>query len=150
MGRRKANSAKARKEAKAARSLAFLRNCPLSPRKVRLVADMVRGKEVNLALGMLRYAPQGGAPYVEKLLLSAIANWGQKHPDMQVDDVELMVKTIMVDGGRTLKRIRPRAQGRANRILKHSCHIMIEVAEKAAEVEGKQVTASASKETVTE
>ncbi len=150
MGRRKANSALVRKEAKAARSLAILRNCPLSPRKVRLVADMVRGQEVNRALGMLRYAPQGGAPYVEKLLLSAMANWGQKHPDMQVEEADLVVKTIMVDGGRTLKRIRPRAQGRANRILKHSCHIMIEVAEKAVDVEGKQETAATSKETVTE
>ncbi|PID90657.1 MAG: 50S ribosomal protein L22 [Bacteroidetes bacterium] len=150
MGKRKAISAAARKEAKMARSEAILRHCPLSPRKVRLVADMVRRVEVSRALSMLRYDSHGGAPYVEKVLLSAVNNWEQKHPGVSPEDVVLEVKTIMVDEGRTLKRIRPRAQGRANRILKRSCHIYVEVAERAA-AEAKDAPAAAeAKEKVTE
>lgn len=127
MGRRKAIAAGAIRANRATRSFASLRNCPISARKVRLVANMVRGLEVNHALGVLRYAPQGSAPYIEKLLMSALANWGQKNPGERVEDVDLFVKTITVDEGRSLKRIRPRAQGRANRIIKRSCHIFIEV-----------------------
>jgi len=127
MGKRKANSALWRAEANKERTYAVLRNCPLSPRKVRLVADMIRGVEVNKALGLLRYSTQGCAPRVEKLLVSALANWGVKNPGKDVDNEGLVVRTIMVDGAATLKRIRPRAQGRANRILKRSCHITLEV-----------------------
>ena len=127
MGNRKALSAQRRAEANKERCFAILRDCPLSPRKVRLVADMIRGVEVNRALGLLRYSTMGSAPRVEKLLVSALANWGVKNPGRDVDSEELVVRTIMVDEGRTLKRIRPRAQGRANRILKRSCHITLEV-----------------------
>ncbi len=127
MGKRKANSALRRAEANKERTYAILRNCPLSPRKVRLVADMIRGVEVNKALGLLRYSTHGCAPRLEKLLVSALANWGVKNPTKDVDSEELVVRTIMVDGAATLKRIRPRAQGRANRILKRSCHITLEV-----------------------
>ena len=127
MGKRKASSALQRAEANRERTYAVLRNCPLSPRKVRLVADMIRGVEVNKALGLLRYSTQGCAPRVEKLLVSALANWGVKNPNKDVDSEGLVVRTIMVDEGTTMKRIRPRAQGRANRILKRSCHITLEV-----------------------
>ncbi len=127
MGNRKALSAQRRAEANKERSFAILRNCPLSPRKVRLVADMIRGVEVNRALGLLRYSTMGSAPRVEKLLVSALANWGVKNPGKDVDSEGLVVRTIMVDEGRMLKRIRPRAQGRANRILKRSCHVTLEV-----------------------
>ena len=119
MGKRKASSALQRAEANRERTYAVLRNCPLSPRKVRLVADMIRGVEVNKALGLLRYSTQGCAPRV--------ANWGVKNPNKDVDSEGLVVRTIMVDEGTTMKRIRPRAQGRANRILKRSCHITLEV-----------------------
>lgn len=127
MGKRKANSAQLRAEASKERTYAILRNCPLSPRKVRLVADMIRGVDVNKALGLLRYSTHGSALRVEKLLVSALANWGVKNPGKDVDSEGLVVRTIMVDGAATLKRIRPRAQGRANRILKRSCHITLEV-----------------------
>ncbi|PIE84395.1 MAG: 50S ribosomal protein L22 [Bacteroidia bacterium] len=150
MGKRKAISAAARREAKMKRSLAILRNCPLSPRKVRLVADMVRRVEVGRALSMLRYDSHGGAPYVEKVLLSAVNNWEQKHPEQSAEDVVLEVKTIMVDEGRTLKRIRPRAQGRANRILKRSCHIFVEVAEREVAEPAAEAGVVETKETVTE
>ena len=88
---------------------------------------MIRGVEVNKALGLLRYSTQGCASRMEKLLVSALANWGVKNPSKDVDSEGLVVRTIMVDGAATLKRIRPRAQGRANRILKRSCHITLEV-----------------------
>ncbi len=138
MGKRKAISAARRAEAKRERSFAILRNCPLSPRKVRLVADLIRGVEVNKALGMLRYSTMGCAPRVEKLLVSALANWGVKNPDKSVDEEGLVVRSIMVDGAAMLKRIRPRAQGRANRILKRSCHITLEV--------GKPIVSAGKKE----
>ena len=126
--RRKALRAQELKQKKATRAFAYLRNCPIATRKVRLVANMVRGLPVDKALAALRYAPQASAPYVEKLLISAISNWGVKNPESRMEDAKLCVHTIMVDEGRTLKRIRPRAQGRAARILKRSSHIMIEVA----------------------
>lgn len=127
MGKRKAIAAQRRKEANAQRAYAILRNCPISPRKVRLVADMIRGQEIDRALGLLHYSNLGSAPRVEKLLLSAIANWGVENPDKDIDSEKLVVRTVMVDGATMLKRIRPRAQGRANRILKRSCHITLEV-----------------------
>lgn len=131
MGRRKSELAEKYRAERMVHSFAMLRNCPLSARKVRLVADMVRGVEVNRALAVLRYAPQAAAPYMEKLLSSALANWGQKNPGERVEEANLLVLKLMVDEGRMLKRIRPRAQGRANRILKRSCYIYIEVGRKA-------------------
>ena len=138
MGNRKALSAQRRAEAN---------NCPLSPRKVRLVADMIRGVEVNRALGLLRYSTMGSAPRVEKLLVSALANWGVKNPGRDVDSEELVVRTIMVDEGRTLKRIRPRAQGRANRILKRSCHVTLEVGTPLNDLKSAHVSVEANVET---
>ena len=147
MGNRKALSAQRRAEANKERCFAILRNCPLSPRKVRLVADMIRGVEVNRALGLLRYSTMGSAPRVEKLLVSALANWGVKNPGKDVDSEELVVRTIMVDEGRTLKRIRPRAQGRANRILKRSCHVTLEVGAPINESKNTRVSVEANVET---
>lgn len=108
-------------------ALAILRNVPTSPRKMRLVADLIRGKKVNVALGMLKYEPKVGAAKIEKLLLSAIANWQQKNEGERVDESNLYVKTIFVDGGRILKRFRPAPQGRAYRIRKRSNHVTIVV-----------------------
>jgi len=106
-------------------AVAKLRDIPTSPRKMRLVADMIRGKKVNVALGLLKYEPKVGAAKVEKLLLSAVANWQQKNEGERVDEANLYVKTIFVDGGRILKRFRPAPQGRAYRIRKRSNHVTI-------------------------
>jgi large subunit ribosomal protein L22 len=106
-------------------AIAKLNNVPTSPRKMRLVADMIRGKKVNIALGLLKYEAKVGAEKVEKLLLSAIANWQQKNSGERADESNLYVKTIFVDGGRILKRFRPAPQGRAYRIRKRSNHVTI-------------------------
>jgi large subunit ribosomal protein L22 len=116
-------------------AVAKLMNCPTSPRKMRLVADMIRGVKVKRALGILKFEPRNGAAKLEKLLLSAIANWMAKNPDQNIDNVELYVKTIFVDGGRILKRLRPAPQGRAHRIRKRSNHVTIVVDALPAPVE---------------
>ena len=108
-------------------AVAKLRNVPTSPRKMRLVADLVRGKKVGYALSVLKFTPNHGAIKVEKLLLSAIANWQAKNPDEKLEEADLYIKTILVDGGRTLKRLRPAAQGRAHRIRKRSNHVTLVV-----------------------
>ncbi|MFC5410527.1 50S ribosomal protein L22 [Larkinella bovis] len=112
-------------------AVAKLKNVPSSPRKMRLVADMIRGQKVSKALGILRYQPQAGAALLEKLLLSAVANWQQKNENERAEDADLFVKTIFVDGGRMLKRLRPAPQGRGHRIRKRSNHVTI-VIESAA------------------
>lgn len=137
MGKRKRERAEQLKEARKARSYAVLRNCPLSAQKVRLVADTVRGVDVNRALGILRYTERNSAPYLRKLLLSALDNWKEKNEGADLDGASLVVKTIMVDEGRTLKRMRPRAQGRGARILKRSCHVYVEVGSKPTEAEAE-------------
>ena len=108
-------------------AVARLRNVPTSPRKMRLVADMIRGQKVNKALNMLKFEARNGAEKLEKLLLSAIANWEAKNPGTKIEDVDLYVKTIFVDGGRMLKRLRPAPQGRAHRIRKRSNHVTLVV-----------------------
>ncbi|MDX9942008.1 MAG: 50S ribosomal protein L22 [Bacteroidales bacterium] len=125
MGLRKHLRAEKLKEEKKTQYFASLRNCPTSPRKMRLVADMIRGKEVNKALGILRYSKQDASYRLEKLLLSAIANWQSKNEGVRIEDSNLFVKTIHVDGGRSLKRLRPAPQGRAYRIRKRSNHVTI-------------------------
>ncbi|MFD1144088.1 50S ribosomal protein L22 [Larkinella insperata] len=112
-------------------AVAKLKNVPSSPRKMRLVADMIRGQKVSKALGILRYQPQAGAALLEKLLLSAVANWQQKNENERAEDADLYVKTIFVDGGRMLKRLRPAPQGRGHRIRKRSNHVTI-IVESAA------------------
>ncbi len=111
---------------------AILRNVPTSPRKMRLVATLVRGKSVQLALGLLKFEPSQGAGRVEQLLLSAIANWSLKHEGERIEDADLFVKTIHVDGGAMIKRLRPAPQGRGHRIRKRSNHITLVVAARDA------------------
>lgn len=106
-------------------AVAKLNNCPIAPRKMMLVADAVRGVQVIDALNTLRYAQKAGAPLVEKLILSAVANWENKNPDESVEDADLYVKSIFVTGGRQLKRFRPAPQGRAHRIRKRSNHVTV-------------------------
>lgn len=106
-------------------AIAKLNNVPTSPRKMRLVADLVRGKKVGQALSILKFTPNHGAIRLEKLLLSAIANWQAKNPDEKLEDAALYVKTIAVDSGRMLKRLRPAPQGRAHRIRKRSNHVTL-------------------------
>jgi len=106
-------------------ALAVLNNCPTSPRKMRLVADMIRGMEVNRALDILKYSTKEASVRVEKLLLSAIANWQSKNPDIRVEKSNLFVKEVFVNGGRTLKRMRPAPQGRGFRIRKRSNHVTV-------------------------
>lgn len=113
------------KEARKTQYFASLRNCPTSPRKMRLLADLIRGKEVNHALGILKFSKQVSSRPLEKLLLSAIDNWKQKNEGKNVDEANLYVKTIFVDSARMLKRLRPAPQGRAHRILKRSNHVTI-------------------------
>ncbi|MGL4630628.1 MAG: 50S ribosomal protein L22 [Leadbetterella sp.] len=108
-------------------AVAKLKDFPTSPRKARLVADLIRGKKVNLALGILSYQPQQAAPVIKKVLMSAVANWQNKNEDLKIEDADLIVKTIMIDGGRVLKRLRPAPQGRAYRVRKRSQHITIVV-----------------------
>jgi len=125
MGLRKHLRAEKLKEEKKTQYFASLRNCPTSPRKMRLVADMIRGKEVNRALGILKYSKQDASDRLEKLLLSAIANWQSKNEGVRIEESNLYVKSINVDGGRSLKRLRPAPQGRAHRIRKRSNHVTI-------------------------
>ena len=115
------------KEAKKATSVAKLNDVPTSPRKMRLVADTVRGVEVNRALDLLKFSKKAPSIPLEKLLRSAIANWEAKNPEQskELDNGNVYIKTIMVGEGRTLKRIRPCPQGRAGRIRKRSNHVTI-------------------------
>ncbi len=125
MGARKRLRAEKLKAEKRSIAIASLRECPTSPRKMRLVADMIRGVEINRALGMLRYSKKEASVRLEKLLRSAIANWEAKNQGVSLEETPLCVKTISVDGGRQLKRIQPAPQGRAHRIRKRSNHVTI-------------------------
>ena len=121
----KRNIANKRKEEKKDQYFAVLRNNPTSPRKMRLVADMVRGMDVNKALDVLKYSSKEASGKVEKLLLSAIANWQAKNENARLEESNLIVSRIFVDSGRMLKRIMPAPQGRAHRIRKRSNHVTI-------------------------
>jgi large subunit ribosomal protein L22 len=125
MGLRKRNKASVLKERKKKLSIAKLRNCPISPRKMRLVADLLRGKEVGHALNILKFNPKHSAKYLEKLLLSAVSNWQLKNEDKSIENTNIFVNEIKVDGGRMLKRLRPAPQGRAHRIRKRSNHVTV-------------------------
>jgi len=127
MGARKRNRANQMKEAKQNQYYAVLRNCPTSPRKMRLVTDMIKGVEVNKALDMLKFSSKEASRRVEKLLLSAIANWQNKNEGARIEESNLVVKVAKVDVSRSLKRIQPAPQGRAHRILKRSNHVTIAV-----------------------
>ena len=106
-------------------AVAKLNNYPTSPRKMRMVADMIRGQKVETALNILKFEARVGAGYLEKLLLSAVSNWEAKNEGTDLDDVDLYIKSVWVDGGRILKRLRPAPQGRAHRIRKRSNHITL-------------------------
>ncbi len=125
MGARKRIRAEKIKEEKKNKAFAILRNNPTSPRKMRLVVDLVRGKQVNNALDILRYTPKESAIKVQKLILSAVANWQAKNEGVRIEDANLFVKEIFVDEGRMLKRIRTAPQGRAHRIRKRSNHVTV-------------------------
>jgi len=125
MGVRKRETADARKEANKSIAFAKLNNCPTSPRKMRLVADLVRGQKVELALNILKFSTKEASRKLEKLLLSAINNWQQKNAESNLEEAGLFVKEIRVDGGMMLKRLRPAPQGRAHRIRKRSNHVTI-------------------------
>ena len=125
MGVRKKEAAEARKEASKQIAFAKLNNCPTSPRKMRLVADLVRGQKAEHALNILKFSQKDASRKLEKLLLSAIANWQAKNEDASIEDAGLFVKEIKVDGGTMLKRLRPAPQGRAHRIRKRSNHVTI-------------------------
>jgi large subunit ribosomal protein L22 len=125
MGARKRNSANELKEAKKQLYFAVLKNCPTSPRKMRLVTEMIRGMEVNRALDVLKFSPKESSRRLEKLVMSAIANWQAKNEGVRLEESNLYVKNISVDSGRILKRLRPAPQGRAHRIKKRSNHVTV-------------------------
>jgi large subunit ribosomal protein L22 len=130
MGSRKHNRAEVIKEARKSQALAKLRNCPTSPRKMRLVADQIRGVEVEKALFILKHSPKDASSKMETLLLSALANWQTKNEGGRMEDAGLVVKEVSVDSAKMLKRIQPAPQGRAHRIRKRSNHVTILVASK--------------------
>lgn len=125
MGVRKKQMAERIKAEKQKVAFAKLNNCPTSPRKMRLVADLVRGEKVEKALAILRFNPKEASRKLEKLLLSALANWQAKNEDSSLEDADLVVSEIRVDSGAMLKRLRPAPQGRAHRIRKRSNHVTL-------------------------
>ena len=127
MGARKQKRAEELKEERKSVSYAKLNNCPTSPRKMRLVADVIRGEEVFKALSILQYSKKEAAGRMEKLLRSAIANWEMKNEGERPEDHQLIVKEVSVDSGRVLKRLRPAPQGRGHRIRKRSNHVTLTV-----------------------
>lgn len=145
MGARKHQRAEAIKEARKQIAFAKLNNCPTSPRKMRLVADMVRGMDVDRALFLLKNSPKEASGRLEKLILSALNNWEQKNEGARIEEAGLFVDKIMVDSARMLKRIQPAPQGRAHRIRKRSNHVTVILGErnpeaKAVETEETQET----------
>ncbi|MCX6229074.1 MAG: 50S ribosomal protein L22 [Bacteroidia bacterium] len=130
MGSRKKKSAELLKQAKNDRFQSVLRDCPTSPRKMRLVTDMIRGMAVNRALDVLKFSSKEASRRVEKLLLSAIANWQAKNEGVRLEESNLYVQEVFVDSARMLKRLRPAPQGRGHRIRKRSNHVTVRLASK--------------------
>ena len=127
MGARKRIKADSIKEAKKKIAFAKLNNCPTSPRKMRLIADLIRGMDADKALAELKLNPKEASLRMEKLLLSALANWEAKNEGKRMDDNNLYVSEVKVDSGRMLKRVQPAPQGRAHRIRKRSNHVTLVV-----------------------
>ncbi len=125
MASRKEKRADKIKKSKKKKYFAVLKNCPSSPRKMRLVADLVRGVEVNEALDVLKFSPKEASRKLEKLVRSAIANWQTKNEGVRIEDSNLYIKEVYVDSARILKRLRPAPQGRAHRIRKRSNHVTV-------------------------
>ena len=140
MGSRKHNSAEQRKEANKTLFFAKLNDCPSSPRKMRLVADLVNGKNVENALHILQHTPNYAAEKLMKLLKSALANWQVKNEGVRMEDSNLYIKEVCVDGGRALKRVQPAPQGRAHRIKKRSNHVTVIISSRAKVEETEIVT----------
>ena len=113
---------------------AVLNNCQIAPRKMRMVIDLIRGMEVDHALNVLKFTQKGGAEYVRKLLLSAVANWQEKNDGLSLDDGGLVIEQAFVDSSRMLKRFQPAPQGRAHRIRKRSCHVTLIIGTKEEEL----------------
>jgi len=133
--------------AKTGPAIAYLNDVPTSPRKMRLVADMIRGERVAKALNLLKYEAKHPAARMEKLLMSAIANWETKNKDVKLEEADLFVKEVHVAGGRMLKRLRPAPQGRAHRVRKRSNHVTLVVDKMPAEAaKEKKVVAKETKE----
>lgn len=127
MGARKRLRAENMKEVRTTLAFARLNDSPIAPRKMRLVADLVRGVEVNKALNILNHNSKNASTSLGKLLRSAIANWEQKNEGKSIEEETLIVKSIEVGGGAMLKRIQPAPQGRAHRVRKRSNHVTITV-----------------------
>ncbi len=125
MGVKKHNRADKLKEAKKKKYYAVLKNCPTSPRKMRLVADLIRGKDVKNVLDVLKFSPKEASNRMEKLVLSAISNWQIKNEGVRMEEANLFIKEVFVDSARQLKRLRPAPQGRAHRIRKRSNHVTV-------------------------
>ena len=134
MGARKRIKADAMREARKKIAFAKLNNCPTSPRKMRLIADLIRGMDADKALAELKLNPKEASGRMEKLLLSALANWEAKNEGKRMDEANLYVSEVRVDGGRMLKRIQPAPQGRAHRIRKRSNHVTLVVDSRKLEV----------------
>lgn len=130
---KRAKIAAVKEAAKQGPGVAYLKDVPTSPRKMRLVADLIRGVDAFKALNILKFESKHPAAKMEKLLTSAMANWKAKNPDVDLDKAGLFVKEVFVDGGRILKRLRPAPQGRAHRVRKRSNHVTLVVATKPAE-----------------
>jgi len=133
--------------AKTGPATAYLKDVPTSPRKMRLVADMIRGVRVNQALNLLKYEAKYSSLKLEKLLLAAINSWTVKNTDKKLEDADLYIKEIFVDGGRQLKRLRPAPQGRAHRIRKRSNHVTLVVDSMQPEVKAAAKKKTTKKET---
>jgi large subunit ribosomal protein L22 len=129
-----------KESAKKGPATAYLKNAPTSPRKMRLVADLIRGERVSKALNILKYNAMHPAAKLEKLLLSAISNWQAKNTEVKLEEADLFVKEIFVDGGPMLKRLRPAPQGRAHRVRKRSNHVTLVVDRMPAEVKEERTT----------
>jgi large subunit ribosomal protein L22 len=132
--------------AKTGPATAHLHDVPTSPRKMRLVADIIRGERVSKALNILKYEAQHASVRMEKLLMSAISNWELKNKDVKLEEADLFVKEIYVGGGRILKRLRPAPQGRAHRVRKRSNHVTLIVDRMPVQVEKTKKVAKETKE----
>ncbi len=137
MGARKRIKADQLKQARKNIAFAKLNNCPTSPRKMRLIADLIRGMDADRALAELKLSPKEASVRMEKLLLSALANWEAKNEGKRMDDNNLYISEVKVDSGRMLKRVQPAPQGRAHRIRKRSNHVTLVVDSRIIKTEAK-------------
>lgn len=146
MGSRKQRTAEQKKEARKSQYVARLNNVPTSPRKMRLVADLVRGMDADKAMYVLQHSPKEASKRLYKLLLSAIANWKEKNEGARLEENLLYIKEITVDSGRMLKRIQPAPQGRAHRVRKRSNHVILVLGNRSQVEEEVEVNETAKTE----